>query len=151
MHFSKFRTNRALVLALSRSLTWKTSQYITSHHSFHHLVTTQQLLIKVVVCCAGCIGTNECGVLCTVRIAKAVRSATLSYRLKFDVDYDWTRGGKLPGMCDEDCPTGCVVRPVDGRWFEHVNFRPGGDLTSYMYLPGDNTNTTCGRELFWGV
>jgi hypothetical protein len=36
-----------------------------------------------------------------VRLKDPLTEATFSYKFKFDVDYDWTRGGKLPGVCDE--------------------------------------------------
>ena len=122
-----------------------------SHYTaaVHHQSFGLLLSLKAAVCCAGCVGTEECGVLFTVRLPKVVRSATLSYKVKFDADYDWTRGGKLPGLCDEDCPTGCVSKQTDGGWSGRVHFRPDGDLTSYMYLPGGDE--TCGRDVFWGV
>lgn len=87
--------------------------------------------------------------LFTVRLPEPLRSATLSYRVRFDTNYDWTRGGKLPGLCDEECPTGCVEKRTDGGWSGRVHFREGGDLTSYMYLPGGEQ--TCGRDVYWGV
>jgi hypothetical protein len=84
------------------------------------------------------VGTNEGGVLFTVRLPEAIRTATLSYRFKFDRDYDWTHGGKLPGLCDEACPTGCAAKTDDGGWSGRVHWRTEGDLVSYMYLPGTN-------------
>lgn len=38
--------------------------------------------------------------LMRVDLPREVDSATLSYRVKFDANYDWTAGGKLPGLCD---------------------------------------------------
>jgi hypothetical protein len=38
--------------------------------------------------------------LMRVDLPREVDSATLTYKVKFDPDYDWTAGGKLPGMCD---------------------------------------------------
>ena len=38
--------------------------------------------------------------LMRVNLPREVESATLSYRVKFDANYDWTAGGKLPGLCD---------------------------------------------------
>ena len=38
--------------------------------------------------------------LMRVNLPREVNSATLSYRVKFDDNYDWTAGGKLPGLCD---------------------------------------------------
>jgi hypothetical protein len=30
-----------------------------------------------------------------------MQEATLKYSMKFEKGYDWTRGGKLPGLCDK--------------------------------------------------
>lgn len=49
----------------------------------------------------GGVGTTETGLLFQVRLPEALRTATLSYKFKFSDDYDWTSGGKLPGLCDE--------------------------------------------------
>lgn len=46
-------------------------------------------------------GTDETGLLFQVRLPQPLRSATLSYKYKFSSGYDWTSGGKLPGLCDE--------------------------------------------------
>lgn len=49
----------------------------------------------------GGVGTDETGLLFQVRLPEPLRSATLSYRFRFSPGYDWTSGGKLPGLCDE--------------------------------------------------
>jgi hypothetical protein len=85
---------------------------------------------------AGCVGTAECGLLFTVRLPEPLTSATLSYKVKFEANYDFTRGGKLPGLCDEACPTACDAKAADGGWSGRVHWREGGWMTSYMYLPG---------------
>ena len=50
--------------------------------------------------CAGGVGPGGTGMLMRVNLPREVNSATLSYRVKFDDNYDWTAGGKLPGLCD---------------------------------------------------
>ena len=53
-------------------------------------------------CCgAGCLQDNESGFQFDVRLERPVMSATLSYFVKFDANFDFTRGGKLPGLCGE--------------------------------------------------
>lgn len=36
--------------------------------------------------------------------------------MRFGDNFDWVRGGKLPGLCAGDCPTGCdkSIKPKDG-------------------------------------
>jgi hypothetical protein len=47
---------------------------------------------------AGIIGLKDNGVGMKVSLKKKVTEATLSYTFKFSDDYDWTLGGKLPGL-----------------------------------------------------
>lgn len=35
------------------------------------------------------------------RLSKPMEEATLTYRMKFSAGYDWTSGGKLPGLSAE--------------------------------------------------
>jgi hypothetical protein len=48
----------------------------------------------------GCVGANQCGVQFAVNLAEELEEATLSYKVRFESNYDWTSGGKLPGLCD---------------------------------------------------
>lgn len=47
-----------------------------------------------------CVGAGECGMLFAVNLPEELEEATLSYKVKFGSNYDWTLGGKLPGLCD---------------------------------------------------
>ena len=49
---------------------------------------------------AGGVGTHKSGMLMKVALKEELEEATLSYKVKFDGNYDWTAGGKLPGLCD---------------------------------------------------
>ena len=97
----------------------------------------------------GCIGTNECGARFAVRFTEEIEEATLSYRFKFGEEYgkggvwtgksmagddygladNWTLGGKLPGLADEDAATACG-RSEDvsgtGSFVARTMFRQGG-------------------------
>jgi hypothetical protein len=37
----------------------------------------------------------------TVRLSKVMTEATMTYNLQFSQGFDWTLGGKLPGLCSE--------------------------------------------------
>lgn len=64
----------------------------------------------------------------TVRLAEELEEATLSYRFKFSKDYDWTQGGKLPGLSDEDMASGCTSEDVSGSgsFVSRSMWRSGG-------------------------
>jgi hypothetical protein len=45
-------------------------------------------------------------------------------RMKFGPNFDWVRGGKLPGLCGAECQTGCKeVTGLDGFSSRHM-WRP---------------------------
>jgi hypothetical protein len=43
-----------------------------------------------------------------VGFKEPLESATFSYKFKFSAGFDWTSGGKLPGVCDLGTPS-CSV------------------------------------------
>lgn len=61
---------------------------------------------------AGCVQDNESGFQFDVRLEKPVMSATVSYYVKFSNNFDFTYGGKLPGLCGE-CALALRLCPVD--------------------------------------
>jgi hypothetical protein len=71
---------------------------------------------------------------------------TLSYELRFPVGFTWVKGGKLPGLCGGNCPTGS-------------NNGPGGFAARFMWradgaaevLLSDATTTGDGTDLGRGT
>jgi hypothetical protein len=54
------------------------------------------------------------------------------YRLRFDTGYDFSRGGKIPGLAGGSAPTGCV--DTDGSGFSaRMMWRENGKLIGYIY------------------
>lgn len=101
-----------------------------------------------------CIGTNECGARFAVRLDEELEEATLSYRFKFGEEYgkgevqpgenmrgevyglidNWTLGGKLPGLADEDAATACSnSKDVTGTgsFVARTMWRQGGTVPSF--------------------
>lgn len=81
-----------------------------------------------------------------VRLQEEVEEATLSYRFKFSEGYDWTMGGKLPGLADEDMASGCRSEDVDGTgsFVSRTMWRIGG---GYHFLVAMNCQSTMHGEL----
>jgi hypothetical protein len=96
----------------------------------------------------GCVGTDACAIQFRVQLGGSAETAWIRYRLKFDPEFEWVRGGKLPGLCGGDCNTGCI--PVNGRdgWSGRMMWRSGGSLVQYMYYPGKRSS--CGDDYAWG-
>jgi hypothetical protein len=56
----------------------------------------------------------------------------LEYSVRFDTGWDFSRGGKLPGLAGATAPTGCVG--TDGGGFSaRLMWREQGRLIGYMY------------------
>lgn len=54
------------------------------------------------------------------------------YEVKFNPDFDFVKGGKLPGLCGGKCNTGGVQSTGDG-WSSRYMWRPGGKAVLYLY------------------
>jgi hypothetical protein len=81
-------------------------------------------------------------------------SYTLEYRLRFSADFDWIKGGKLPGLGGGKAPTGGFFNP-DGFTSRYM-WREGGRLVVYLYWAGQrsaarSTGRQYGEDLDTGV
>jgi hypothetical protein len=102
----------------------------------------------------GCLGTEECGARFSVRLREELEEGTLSYRFKFGAEYggtarpgtskhgdvfglidNWTLGGKMPGLADEEDATACG-RSADvtgtGSFVARTMFRQGGAVSMHI-------------------
>ena len=57
---------------------------------------------------------------------------TAEYRVRFESDFDWSRGGKLPGLCGGSAPTGGKDTIGDG-FSARFMWRENGTLHAYLY------------------
>ena len=62
-----------------------------------------------------------------------IKSALLSYWVKFDTGFEFVRGGKLPGLCGGACATGGRDVETD-RFSIRYMWRSGGEAQVYSYL-----------------
>ena len=68
----------------------------------------------------------------------------LEYRLRFDNNYDFSRGGKIPGLAGGSAPTGCVS--TNGSGFSaRMMWRENGKLIGYVY--DNNQSSACGTGI----
>ena len=63
---------------------------------------------------------------------------TLEYVLRFGDDFDWVRGGKLPGLAGGETPSGGHYSP-DGFTARYM-WRPEGRLVLYLYWAGQESS-----------
>lgn len=78
-----------------------------------------------------------------------VDEATLGYEIFFPKGFEWTKGGKLPGLSGGTSPTGLTedTNKTENGWSARVMWRSHNRLTSYCYWP--NREKHCGSDLWW--
>ena len=80
------------------------------------------------------------GIVVTVPLSRAVDVACLSYEVRFDPRFHWSKGGKLPGLSgvapgvEASRPAG-GGHPGDKGWSGRLMWHNGGRITSYLYGP----------------
>ena len=74
-----------------------------------------------------------------IGISKSTVGHRLSYDVKFNSNFDWSRGGKIPGLAGDKTLAGCNTG--DG-WSYRVMWRQDGRITPYIYHKDRPTN--CG-------
>ncbi|MEM7015293.1 MAG: polysaccharide lyase [Verrucomicrobiota bacterium] len=67
-----------------------------------------------------------------LQLSKAVEEASLSYDLKFSTDFEFVRGGKLPGLCPDNPVSG--GNPVsENQWSARLMWNRNDSLITYLY------------------
>ncbi len=62
----------------------------------------------------------------------------LSYRVKFEKEFDFVKGGKLPGLAGGTANTGGQVPTGYDGWSARLMFWEEGKLSFYLYHPGQS-------------
>ena len=82
-------------------------------------------------------------------LPKPLSEATMEYDVYFSPGYDWTLGGKLPGLCGLDCPVGCSRVGQDRGWSTRLMWRKFGGMVTYAYYPDKPDGVRCGEDWGW--
>ena len=92
-------------------------------------------------------GPKDGGVQFKMTFDKIYMVLDFEYRVRFHSDFDFVKGGKLPGLTGGTGPTGC--KP-DTQGFSARNmWRAGGKLVQYVYYP-DQPNS-CGDDIAYNT
>lgn len=79
-------------------------------------------------------GPDAGGVQFVVPFGGTYEELYLAYRVRFAADFDFVRGGKLPGLVGGTRPTGCV-QGDNGGFSARMMWRPEGVAVQYLYFP----------------
>eukprot|EP00794_Sanderia_malayensis_P009514 gene9514-10502_t len=71
----------------------------------------------------------------------------LEFDVKFEKGFDFSRGGKLPGLCSSTCTTGCKNITAEG-WSSRFLWKGGNHLTLYTY--DQDRTARCGTVNYLG-
>jgi len=102
---------------------------------------------------AGCLGPSgtggaaPCGAQWRAPLSTMRDTLMSRYRVFFPQGFQWTKGGKLPGLCGSQCNTGGNPPSGTDGWSARIMWRAAGQLTMYLYYPGQNG--TYGTDLVW--
>lgn len=55
--------------------------------------------LQSLLCCAGAISGKETGFTWYSVLSEEGEEMSMSYQVKFSAGFEWTKGGKLPGLC----------------------------------------------------
>eukprot|EP00892_Ulva_mutabilis_P009445 jgi/Ulvmu1/6873/UM031_0078.1 len=101
----------------------------------------------------GAISGKETGFTWYSVLPQQLEEASMSYRVKFSSGFEWTKGGKLPGLCGGDgraaCPVGCSSVSRDRAWSTRLMWREGGRMVTYAYYPDKPKSIRCGEDWVW--
>ena len=106
-------------------------------------------------CDPGAITGKESGFTWYSMLPNPGTEYSMSYKLKFSEDFDWTRGGKLPGMCGGEgengaaCPVGCSSVSKDRGFSMRLMWREDGAIVTYAYYPDKPESIRCGEDWPW--
>lgn len=83
------------------------------------------------------------------RFGKTYDEATVEYKVKVGSDFDFKRGGKLPGFCGGSSPMGGKSTAEADGFSARVMWREFGMLEQYVYHMDRAEGKTYGSDFIW--
>ena len=83
------------------------------------------------------------------RTTRPMEAAYVGYYVRFVGDFDFVRGGKLPGLAGGEANTGGGAPTGTDGWSARMMWREGGCAVFYLYHPDQPGEF--GEDIAWGV
>jgi hypothetical protein len=80
-------------------------------------------------------GTDDTGVLWRTNLDKSYDELYISYRIRFKENFDFVKGGKLPGLAGGNGNTGGDKPNGYDGWSARLMWRKDGKVVQYVYHP----------------
>jgi hypothetical protein len=78
-------------------------------------------------------------------LSHGATTGCLRYQVRFAPDFDFVKGGKLPGLFGGEAPRGCIPDGEASGFSARLMWREGGAGELYLYAPGRETR--CGQSI----
>jgi hypothetical protein len=82
-------------------------------------------------------------------LRRGTNEACLTYRVRFPPDFEFAKGGKLPGLYGGDAPRGCTAPDNRKGFSARLMWRADGAGELYLYHPGQTAS--CGESIDRGA
>jgi len=103
--------------------------------------------VLCVTCLKGLPGPELGGTSWSTRFDQNYEEATVEYKVRIDNDFDFVRGGKLPGFCGGSSPMG--GRNTTDGFSARIMWRELGMLTQYVYYLQKDVAKQWGQDFIW--
>jgi hypothetical protein len=100
-----------------------------------------------VTCLKDQTGPEAGGTSWSARFGKSYDEATVEYKVRIEKNFDFKRGGKLPGFCGGSSPMG--GRNTDDGFSARVMWREFGMMTQYVYYIEKDAAKQWGQDFIW--
>lgn len=84
------------------------------------------------------------------RFGKSYDEYSVEYKVKVAADFDFVRGGKLPGLCGGSNPRGGTANiSAENGFSARMMWREQGALEQYIYYANQDPQKKHGTDLYW--
>ncbi len=94
-------------------------------------------------------GIQNTGAQWKLSFNHSYNEAYISYSIKFSENFDFVKGGKLPGLAGGSAPSGGNASTGTNGWSGRIMWRSDGRIVQYMYYP--DMSGTYGEDFPWDI
>jgi len=113
------------------------------------IVELDQEHVLSVTCLKGLPGPELGGTSWSSRFGASYEEATVEYKVRINADFDYKRGGKLPGFCGGSSPMGGSSTAAADGFSARVMWRESGMLEQYIYYMDKDKFKQWGQDFIW--
>jgi len=97
----------------------------------------------------GKVGPQDGGVSFRSRFGESLDEYIAEYKVRVPKDFEYVRGGKLPGLCGGSNPQGGASTAKADGFSARVMWRESGTLEQYVYYMDKEAQSQWGKDFLW--